>query len=172
MDIETPAHGQWKAKWIVAWRLAVRQVQYASIWLNLLIVAIMVLTFLNLVVITGILTGLIQGSLADNKTYYTGDVFLSTKSGESVIENTYPIYTTLNAHPDVAAVSARYVQSATAEANYQTRWDFESPENSVGIQLTGIDPADEQAVTGLANLVVEGEYLQPDESGYVLMGFV
>jgi len=165
-----PTHGNWRATWHVAFLLARRQIQFSSIWLNLLIMAIMVLTFLNLVVITGILTGLIQGSLADNKSYYTGEVFISTMPGDSILESTFPIMATLQAHPDVAAVSARYVQSATVEANYQDRWDFTEPENSVGIRLTGIDPVAEQAVTGLADLLVEGEYLNENESGYVLMG--
>lgn len=156
--------------WVVARKLAFRQVQYSSIWMNVLIISIMVLTFLNLVVITGILTGLTEGLFTDFKEQYTRDVLISTLSGESAIENTTSIRETLNNHPAVEQVTIRYIQSATVEANYQTRWDFTSPENSVTTQLTGIDPVAENESTHLADRLVEGEYLNASESGYLLIG--
>ena len=156
--------------WAVARKLAFRQVQHSSIWMNILIISIMLLTFLNLVVITGILTGLTEGLFSDYKEQYTRDVIISTLSGENAIENTHAIRETLKSHPAVEHVSIRYIQSATVEANYQTRWDFESPENSVSTQLTGIDPVVEDESTHLSERLIEGEYLNPNESGYVLMG--
>lgn len=156
--------------WKVARKLAFRQVQHSSIWMNVLIISIMLLTFLNLVVITGILTGLTEGLFTDHKEQYTRDVIISTLSGENAIENTYAIRETLKNHPAVEHVAIRYIQSATVEANYQTRWDFESPENSVSTQLTGIDPEMEEKSTHLADRLIEGEYLNSNESGFVLMG--
>lgn len=156
--------------WQVARKLAFRQVQHSSIWMNVLIISIMLLTFLNLVVITGILTGLTEGLFTDYKEQYTQDVIISTLSGENAIENTYAIRETLENHPAVEHVAIRYIQSATVEANYQTRWDFESSENSVSTQLTGINPEAENESTELAKRLVEGEYLDSGESGYVLMG--
>lgn len=156
--------------WKVAWKLAFRQVQYSSLWMNILTVTIMILTFLNLVVITGILTGLTLGLFADYEEQYTSDVIVSTLFGENAIENTYIIKETLDNHPDVEELAVRYIQSATIEANYQTKWDFDAPENSVSTQLTGIDPVEEDRSTGLADKVIEGEYLNPAESGYILVG--
>lgn len=156
--------------WTVARKLAFRQVQHSSIWMNVLIISIMLLTFLNLVVITGILTGLTEGLFTDYKEQYTRDVIISTLSGENAIENTYAIRETLEKHPAVESVSVRYIQSVTVEANYQTRWDFESPENSVSTQLTGIDPKVEHESTHLADRLIEGEYLNSGESGFLLIG--
>lgn len=156
--------------WKVARKLAFRQVQHSSIWMNVLIISIMLLTFLNLVVITGILTGLTEGLFTDHKDQYTRDIMISTLSGENAIENTYAIRETLENHSAVEHVAIRYIQSATVEANYQTRWDFESPENSVSTQLTGIDPEAEDESTHLSERLIEGEYLDPNESGFVLMG--
>lgn len=156
--------------WKVARKLAFRQVQHSSIWMNVLIISIMLLTFLNLVVITGILTGLTEGLFTDHKEQYTRDVMISTLSGENAIENTYAIRETLENHPAVEHVAIRYIQSATVEANYQTRWDFESPENSVSTQITGIDPKIEDESTHLADRLIEGKYLDPNESGFVLIG--
>lgn len=156
--------------WKVARKLAFRQVQHSSIWMNVLIISIMLLTFLNLVVITGILTGLTEGLFTDHEEQYTRDIMISTLSGENAIENTYAIRETLENHPAVEHVAIRYIQSATVEANYQTRWDFESPENSVSTQLTGINPEVEDESTHLADRLIEGEYLNPNESGFVLVG--
>ena len=47
--------------------LARRQISRGSIWITLLIIAIMTLTFLSLVVIPGILVGIIQGSSEQNE---------------------------------------------------------------------------------------------------------
>jgi putative ABC transport system permease protein len=156
--------------WTVARKLAFRQVQRSNKWMTALIVAIMTLTFLNLVVITGILVGLTEGLFTDYEDQFTKDVIISTLMGEDAIENTQSVLQTLENHPSVQQYSVRYIQSATVEANYQTRWDFESPENSVSTQLTGINPDAEDAVTHLSQKVVEGQYLNQGESGYVLMG--
>jgi ABC-type lipoprotein release transport system permease subunit len=156
--------------WKVARKLAFRQVQHSSIWMNVLIISIMLLTFLNLVVITGILTGLTEGLFTDYQEQYTRDVIISTLSGENAISNSYAITETLNKHPSVEHVTVRYIQSGTIEANYQTKWDFESPENNVSTQLIGINPEVENESTHLADRLIEGEYLSSNESGYVILG--
>ena len=47
----------------VGFFLGARQIYRASIWTNLLIIAVMVLTFLNLVFVSGILLGLVEESI-------------------------------------------------------------------------------------------------------------
>lgn len=130
----------------------------------------MVLTFLNLVLITGILTGLTEGIFKDNRSQYTGDVLISAQTGEEIIDNAYVIRATLDSHPDVQSYAPRFVKQATVEANYQTRWDFEAQENSVSVELVGIDPAVETDITQLEDYVTVGEYLSKAESGYILLG--
>lgn len=169
MAANTPAQER-NAVLKVAGKLAFRQVQRSSIWMNLLIILIMVLTFLNLVVITGILIGLITGSFQDYRAQQTGDIIITPLTGEDSIVNTYEIRETLNSHPEVLRFTERYVQNVTVEANYQTRWDFESTENSISAGLAGIDPVIEDQVTGISEHIVEGEFLNESESGYALIG--
>ena len=57
--------------------LAKRDLKRANIWTTALIVFVMTLTFLNLVVVSGILVGLIEGSVEANKRIYTGDVIIT-----------------------------------------------------------------------------------------------
>ena len=72
----------------VGYLLGIRQIQRASIWTTLLIIFIMTLTFLNLVGVSGILVGLIEGSVEANRNQYTGNVFISTPSGDPYIKDT------------------------------------------------------------------------------------
>jgi hypothetical protein len=61
----------------VGWFLAKRELMRANKWTTALIVAVMTLTFLNLVVVSGILIGLIQGSEDAQKKYAIGDIIIS-----------------------------------------------------------------------------------------------
>jgi putative ABC transport system permease protein len=154
----------------VGWLLGVRQIQHSNIWVTILIIVIMVLTFLSNVLISGILVGLIEGGNQANRGQYTGDVFISELPDESFIENTSEIVTTLERIKEVESYTARYVAGATIEANYKTRRNFNTLPNSVGTQLAGIDPVAEDVVTGLSDAVIEGEYLDENQSGYILIG--
>ena len=59
----------------VGWLLGLRQIQHSNIWVTILIIVIMVLTFLSNVLISGILVGLIEGGNRANRDQYSGDVF-------------------------------------------------------------------------------------------------
>jgi len=154
----------------VGWLLGVRQIQHSNIWVTVLIIVIMVLTFLSNILISGILVGLIEGGNQANRSQYTGDVFITELPDESYIENTSEILTTLDRLEDVESYTARYVAGATIEANYKTRRNFNTLPNSVGSQLAGINPITEDTVTGLSSSVIEGSYLDETQSGYILIG--
>jgi hypothetical protein len=51
----------------VGFLIGLRQIQRANIWTTSLIIFIMMLTFLNLVGVSGILVGLIEGSVKANR---------------------------------------------------------------------------------------------------------
>ncbi len=150
--------------------LGTRQLRRSSKWTTALIMFIMTLTFLNLVVISGILVGLIEGGNIANRNQYTGDVIMTKKAGKDAIDETERIMATLENMPAVTKYSARYIVGGSIEANYKTRRDFNSLADTVGGQATGIDVAKENAVTGLENYVVEGRFLDPKASGEVVMG--
>ncbi len=149
--------------------LAVRQIRRASLWTTSLIVFVMILTFLNLVVVSGILVGLIQGSVDAHRIQYTSDVIISNLNDKKYIENSPEIINIVRSLPDVAMWSARYSSGGTIEANYQTKKDTDKPNIASG-QIIGINPADENNLTGLASHVIEGEYLSAGDYDKVLIG--
>lgn len=154
----------------VGFLLGLRQIQRANIWTTALIIFIMMLTFLNLVGVSGILVGLIEGSVKANREQYSGNVLLSTPKGDSYIENSAYITESMKTMPEVESFSARFLDSATVEANYRTRRDPDALRDSVGAQITGIDIEKEEETTNLSRYVAEGEYLESGDDQYVLMG--
>ncbi len=154
----------------VAFLLGLRQIKRANVWTTALIIFIMMLTFLNLVGVSGILVGLIEGSVKANREQYTGNVLLSTPKGENYIEGSQDILATLGTISEVKNFSARFLDSANVEANYRDRRDPTALRDSVGAQVAGIDVGRENDVVNLAEYVKEGEYLEPGDDQYILMG--
>jgi putative ABC transport system permease protein len=150
--------------------LGTRQLRRSSRWTTALIISIMTLTFLNLVVISGILVGLIEGGKQANKEQYTGDVFITPLPGKSTIESTPALLSYLDTLQHIVGYSVRYVERARIEANYRTRRDFTLLSDTAGTELAGIAIVDENNLTQLSDLIIEGEFLDPLESGYVVLG--
>jgi putative ABC transport system permease protein len=150
--------------------LGVRQLKRASRWTTGLIVFIMTLTFLNLVVVSGILVGLIVGGNNANREQYTGDVILTTLSGKSDIARSQDILATIRSNKNFTQYTERFIAGGQVEANYKTRSDFNAKPDTAGTQLTGIDPVRENDFSNISKYVIEGEFLDPNESGYVVLG--
>ncbi|MFA6158292.1 MAG: FtsX-like permease family protein [Candidatus Paceibacterota bacterium] len=149
--------------------LALRQIRRASVWTTSLIVFVMVLTFLNLVVVSGVLVGLIQGSVDANRVYYTSDVILSKLPKKDYIEQTPKILSIVSALPEAAAYTARYIEGGSIQAHYKEAAKTEDIESAAS-SFVGIDPAAEDGVTHLSKFIVEGEYLKSDDYDQILIG--
>jgi len=154
----------------VGFYLALRQLRRASLWTTGLIVFVMLLTFLNLVVVTGILVGLIEGINESYRTQYTGDVIVSALSTKDYIEDTSGVIAFLKTLPHVSQMTERYQTGGTIEANYLTRTDLTEKPNATGAQVIGINPEAENAFTGLAEHIIEGEYLAESDYDHILIG--
>ncbi|HYD90664.1 MAG TPA: FtsX-like permease family protein [Flavobacterium sp.] len=150
--------------------LAKRQIKRSNIWTTILIIFVMFFTFLNLVVVSGILVGLIQGAINGVRTHYTSDVIISSLNDKSYIENSPEVLSIVRSLPQVEAMSARYIEGGTLEANYKTRSDEKEKPNTAAASITGIDPKAEDSVTDLSRFIVEGEYLNSSDYDQVLLG--
>ncbi len=154
----------------VGWFLGVRQLKRASWWSNILIIAVMILTFMNLVVISGLLVGLIEGAESAVKKHYIGDVALSTLKEKDFIENSRDIIAGIEQLSNVTGYTARYLTSGNIEANYQERTDFNNKANELSSVIAGINPTKEDSVTNLSDFMVEGEFLNEDDFDKIVLG--
>lgn len=149
--------------------LALRQIRRASVWTTSLIVFVMVLTFLNLVVVSGILVGLIEGSVEANRIHYTSDVVLSNLAKKDYIEQSPKILSIVSALPEAEAYTARYIQGGTVETGYKQAAKEEDIETA-GSSFVGIDPVAENSVTNLSKFIVEGTYLEAGDYDQIMIG--
>ncbi len=154
----------------VGFYLAVRQVRRANKWTTTLIVFVMLLTFLNLVVVTGLLVGIIAGISNQFRVQETGDVIISVLDTKDYIENSPQILAFLHTLKEPQIISARYRVSGTVEANYFSRTDPNEKPNKTGASIVGIDPVTENSFSTLSKYVHEGQYLSPSDYDAVLLG--
>ncbi|MDP3958406.1 MAG: hypothetical protein Q8Q36_03020 [bacterium] len=153
----------------VGFYLAVRQLRRSSRWTTSLIIFVMLLTFLNLVVVTGILVGIVEGITDQFRIQQVGDVMISPLATKDFIENSAQVLSFIKTLPSVERVAARYTAGGSLEANYLTRSGDEKP-NKTGISLVGIDPAEENGFSGIASLVSEGRYFEAGDYDAVILG--
>ncbi|MCA9355955.1 hypothetical protein H6790_00320 [Candidatus Nomurabacteria bacterium] len=154
----------------LAWFLAFREIKRANKWTTALIVFVMMLTFLNLTVVTGILVGLIEGSVEANREYYTGDVMITPKNEFEYIKNSPYVESVVKNAKGYIALTSRYASGGTVETNYRDSLERGEKINSAGALLVGIDPDQEDAVTGISQKMIEGEYLTKNDAGYIMIG--
>lgn len=150
--------------------LAKRQIKRSNPWTTILIFFVMFFTFLNLVVVSGILVGLIQGAVDAVRTHYTSDVIISSLNDKNYIENSPEILNIIKTIPGIEATTARYLSGVSLEANYKTKTKDTDKPNRAAATIAGIDPIAENNVTNLSEFIVEGEYLKPDDYDQVLLG--
>lgn len=153
----------------VGWYLALRGIRRTSVWTTVLIIFVMVLTFLNLVVVSGILVGLLQGAIEQQRIQFTSDVIVSSLPDKRYIENSPNLIALIESLSSVESVTPRYREAGFVEANYRTRQGNDKP-NTAAAQLVGIDPIREQSVTGIGAYMVEGEFLEPGDYDQIVLG--
>lgn len=150
--------------------LAKRQIKRSNPWTTTLIIFVMFFTFLNLVVVSGILVGLIQGAVDAVKIHYVSDVIVSTLPDKSYIENSPEVVSIVKSIPEVESMTARYIQGGKIEANYKTKIKATDKSDIASGSIAGINPIDENNVTNLSKFIVEGKYLEPGDYDQVLLG--
>jgi ABC-type lipoprotein release transport system permease subunit len=150
--------------------LGLRQIQRASLWTNILIIFVMALTFLNLIAVSGVLVGLIAGAEEAVREKSLGDIIISARDDEDHILETERFIRELESYPEVVSYSVRFKGAGVLEANYAERRDLSGERDIANITVTGIDPVAEATMTGLPEEVIVGEYLDPDQEGYILLG--
>lgn len=154
----------------VGWFLAKRDIERANIWTTGLIVLVMTLTFLNLIVVSGILVGLIQGSEDAQKKYAIGDIVISPFLKKDVIEQTPNVVEIVKTIPGYRNHTVRYSGSVRVESNYRETVAPGDKRDGAGGSLLGIDPEQEEKFSGISKFIIRGSYLNSLDQDSVLIG--
>ncbi|OGI76537.1 hypothetical protein A3C57_00445 [Candidatus Nomurabacteria bacterium RIFCSPHIGHO2_02_FULL_33_12] len=150
--------------------LAKRDIKRANKWTTILIVFVMIFTFLNLVVVSGILVGLIEGSVQANKARNTGDIFISSFLNRDYIDQSVEVVKVVENTPGLANYTARITSSGRVTAEFRKTLLKDELPNAVGAGLVGIIPEQEDLVTNLKTAIKTGTYLSSDDPDGILIG--
>lgn len=130
----------------------------------------MLLTFLNLVVVTGVLVGIVEGIGNQFRQKETGDVIITALDTKTYIEKSQELLSLVAAIPGVEHVTARSSEGGFIEANYQNGSVPNEKANKTAAVITGIDPVTENAFSGVANDIREGSFLSDGDYDSVVLG--
>jgi putative ABC transport system permease protein len=150
--------------------LARRQIQRTSWWTTSLIIFIMMLTFLNMVVVGGILVGLVEGAGSGYRSHYTSDVIISALDKKSYIEQSSGLISALKSMPEVAQFSPRYIDVARVEAGYRERTRASDILDYTNGIVSGINPKLEDEVTHIGEYILDGRFLNESDTDNIVIG--
>lgn len=154
----------------VGYFLAKKAIVRANKLMTIAMIGVMAMTFVALVVISGIMSGLIEGSIISFREKALGDLVISSLDKKQIVLNSESITNLLRNDSRVEGYSPRYLDNGSVEANWKTLKSSDTP-NKRGVQFFGVDPILENNVTKLSENIKEGEWLnKEDASKYVLLG--
>lgn len=168
--IQKKAQNSFSQNVSVGWFLAKRELRRANIWTTSLIVLVMTLTFLNLIVVSGILVGLIQGSEDAQKKYAIGDIVISPFLNRASILQTPEVVKIVKTIPGYKNHTVRYSGGARVESNYRETIAPGEKRDGAGASVLGIDPIAEENFSGISKFVIRGSYLSPSDGDSILIG--
>ena len=155
----------------VGFFLALRYLRRANKWSTGLTIFVMMLTFLNLVMVTGILVGLIVGSEREYTRQYTGDVFVSTYPTEDYIKRSPSVLSIIESLPGIDMYSPRYIVSGTVEADYQrSAIDRQTSGDRAGGEFAGVNIKRELSLSHIDTEMLEGDFIAQGDEDMVVMG--
>jgi putative ABC transport system permease protein len=145
------------------------QIRQSNFWASFLIVTVVVFTLLNLVVISGILGGIIDGVLKTVREEVVGDILIEPLPNEKYVIETDRILQELQKIEEVEGYTPRYEELAIIEAGYHDR-SLTDERDVIAVNILGVDPQLESETLRIPSLVTEGEYFSPDDRAYILLG--
>lgn len=150
--------------------LAIRELRRASKWTTGLIIFVMMLTFLNLIVVRGLLVGLISGSISANKDFYSADVLVSNYNNQNFIQNSYEIEDAIKNFPGTKQYAIRYIDPVRLESGYKEDKRPDQKNDNIGSLIAGIDIQSEEQITQLSSRLIDGEFITPDDIDAAVVG--
>ncbi len=154
----------------VASFIAFRETVRGNRWASALTILLITLTFVNLVIVGGVLVGLIESSSLANRVRYSSDILLTPPASKAYIEQTPAVLSLIDRTEGVVKYVTRYAEPATVTAGYKTQLNPKDTPDYARAIIAGIDPVRENDLTGIADKVVEGRFLKPNEFGAILLG--
>jgi len=150
--------------------LAIRELKRNNPWSTALIIFVMSLTFFNMVLMGGILIGLADGMMNSFKTYYSSDILIKPASQNVSISQSSMLDSLIRSLPSYQALSKRYTVAAILENENKVKVKETDIGQRVSGTVVGINPSEEDAVTGLSTQIIIGEFLNNYDTEGIVLG--
>lgn len=150
--------------------LAIRELKRNNPWSTALIIFVMSLTFFNMVLMGGILIGLADGMMNSFKTYYSSDILIKPASQNVSISQSSMLDSLVKSLPSYKALSKRYTVAAILENENKVKIKETDIGQRVSGTVVGINPSEEDAVTGLSTQIINGEFLNDYDTEGIVLG--
>lgn len=151
-----------------AFFIAYKSILRGSLTVKFVTVFILLLTFLNLIVVGGLLVGITDDVGAKVKDSLTGDVFIEPAKEYDFIQNTNEILSLLRS-PGAFSYSPRLTSGASVEYEYKNVTSGKNPARASTV-VVGIDPILEKGVTNVDKRIIAGSFLEEDSWNTIVLG--
>jgi len=140
--------------------MALKSLIRGDVRVLLLTVAMLILVYLNLVFTPSLLTGAVHKIHDKTKSTISADIVFQASGESPVIVGAGELVSDIGALEGVEAACAR--NSLGAEIHYESE--------RFATAIYAIDPEEDRQVFQIAGTVIEGEYLEPGDTGQILLG--
>ena len=161
---------EFKKDYTVGYFLAIRELKRSNPWSTALVIFVMSLTFMNMVLMGGVLIGLAEGMMNSFQKYYSSDVLIKPAVQNYAIMESSLLQNVIKTLPTYKASSSRYTASVVIENGDKIKVKETDIRERVSGTLVGINPKDENSVTGISTKIIEGSYLDDYSTDKIVIG--
>ena len=140
--------------------LTLKYLQRGRKWTLVLIFILMSVAFVNLIFISSLFTGIIDGANKQIVDTMTGNIYMTPSDGQDFINNKDNVLKKIADVNGVKSVSARtQVPARLSYKNIRGNW-----------QILAINPENEKQVSIVADKMIEGSFLNVDDENQIVVG--
>ncbi|EKE13280.1 MAG: FeeE [uncultured bacterium] len=161
---------KFKKDFTVGYFLAVRELKRSNPWSTALVIFVMSLTFMNMLLMGGILIGLAEGMMNSFQKYYSSDVLIKPSVQNYSITESSLLQNVIETLPTYEASSSRYTAPSVLENQDKVKIKETDISERVSGTLVGINPIEEDRVTGISTKIIKGSYLDEYSTDKIIVG--
>jgi len=140
--------------------LTIKYLQRGRKWTLFLTLFLMSVAFVNLIFISSLFNGIIEGTNSQIINTMTGNIYMTPAEGSEFIENKEQVLVDLHSIDGISGVSAQ--TNVPAQLKYK--------KISGSWQIIAVNPQNEASVTNISKKIINGSYLDQDDDDQILIG--
>jgi len=150
--------------------LAYKSIIKGNRWALVLIILVMSLSFINLMLVSSILSGLTDTLDEQQVNNLYANIIIDPKENEYYLDQSGQIENMISRVPGVVGVSSHLTSNARIEYLWKEKDSPSDKGKSGNWHITGIEPGKEASVTTIHEHILEGSYLDANDRDEIILG--